>query len=126
MMAFGPSTLRAVWMSGIAVSYKTFLTRTWLAGLAHVVLPNMDALTPDCERYVDSVVDEQRDAELARDGVQLPGRVDHDARVARLVPVLDHGHAAPQGLAHHIAQIGPAQYGRGRVRHQVERVVDGP
>lgn len=91
----------------------------------HVILANVHALAPHGQRYVHTVVDQQRDAELLGERMELPRGGDKNARVARLVAVLHHGRPAPQRGLDDGHERPVAEDGGRRVRDEVERVVDG-
>lgn len=91
----------------------------------HVVLANVHALAADLDGDVHAVVDEQRDAEAAGDGVQLPGRVDGFGAGAVLVAILQHGDAAAQRGLDDGAEVAGAEDRGRRVGDEVDAVVDG-
>lgn len=57
----------------------------------------MDTLAPNSKRDINAIINEQRDAEAACDGVEAAGGPDEGAGVALLVAELDAGGAAAEG-----------------------------
>lgn len=57
----------------------------------------MDTLAPNSKRDINAIINEQRDAEAAGDGVEAAGGPDKGVGVAFLVAELDAGGAAAEG-----------------------------
>ena len=89
----------------------------------HVVLPHMDAVGAGGERDVDTIIDEQRDAEWRERRLDGTGTLDHGPRVAALVPKLDQRRAALRHQSGKLREIPPARvFG---IDQGVEAKVDG-
>lgn len=84
----------------------------------------MHAFAPHGQGDIDAVVDKQRNVMGPRHLEQTLGNADQLGGAAGFVAKLHDGDAASAGLVDDVDEVAVAEDGRGRVRHQIERVVD--
>ena len=85
----------------------------------HVLLAHVDPVGPDVQGQVHVVVDKEGDPIPAAQGLDLQGLPAEMGQVQLLLPQLDHGCPAQQGLLHLLGQGLALQ--PGPVRHSVEQ-----